>query len=113
MRSALPVAALLLCLGLARRARADPPIVPPRLPSSAEVAYPEGAQGDARVILILTIEKDGAVRSVEVESGDEPFASRAKQAAASFHFIPGTREGKPITAKIRFELAFHAPKAEP
>src|SRR5262245_53035085 len=93
MKSALRTAVLLLCLGLARGARADPPIVPPRLESSSNVAYPEGAQGDARVILVLTIDKDGVVRSVELESGDEPFASPAKRAAASFRFTPATREG--------------------
>ena len=63
------------------------------------VAYPEGAEGDASVTLVLTIGKDGQVQLAEVETGAEPFASAAKEAAASWRFEPATREGRPVAAK--------------
>ena len=87
-----------------------PEIVPPRVEAAPEVAYPEGAEGDAEVVLILVIERDGRVRSVDVERGAEPFASAAKQAAASFRFAPATRGGEPVAARTRFAVTFRAPQ---
>ena len=89
---------------------AAPEIVPPRLESAPDVPYPEKGVGDAEVVLRLVIERDGRVRSVEVESGAEPFASAAKQGAASFRFAPGTRNGEPVVARIRFALTFREPE---
>src|SRR5262249_47113573 len=90
----------------AQSTRDGPAVVPPRLKDPAQVPYPEGAHGDASVVLILTVDKDGTVRSVEIASGDEPFASAAKQAAARLRFSPATREGKPVAARIRFPATF-------
>ncbi|WP_231511681.1 TonB-dependent receptor plug domain-containing protein [Chondromyces apiculatus] len=90
-------------------AGAAEPVTPPKLDPMPEVAYPEGAQGDAEVFLVLVVDRDGSVRSVDVERGEEPFASTAKRAASAFKFIPGTRKGEPVLARIRFSIGFKAP----
>lgn len=91
----------------------QPELVLPRIDPLPEVPYPEGAQGDAEVVLVLVIGRDGLVRSVEVERGAEPFASAAKEAAAAWRFSPATRGGEPIGAKIKFALTFREPQPPP
>lgn len=81
-------------------------LVPPRIESPTEVPYPEGGSGDAAVVLVLVIEADGTVRSAEVESGEEPFASAARTAALGWRFAPATRDGAPMVAKIRYQVGF-------
>ncbi|MEP7120862.1 MAG: TonB family protein [Byssovorax sp.] len=110
--------ALLGSASLTGRAAAAPPaavsaVIAPRLDPPPQVAYPARASGDAEVTLILTIEKDGRVRlaEIEIESGAEPFASAAKQAAAAWRFEPATRDGIAVPAKIRFVATFHGEKA--
>jgi len=75
--------------------------------------YPEGASGDATIVLTLTIGADGTVRAAVPVQEDEPFSSAAVQAARTWTFEPATRNGTPIAAKIRFEVVFHAPEPEP
>lgn len=58
-------------------------LVPPHLVTAPDVPYPEGATGDAVVVLELFIDDKGDVAEVKVEEGDEPFASRAKEGARS------------------------------
>src|SRR5262249_2329303 len=75
--------ALVLVLGwaggaFAQPAAARPVVVLPRAEQVTEVPYPEGGQGDATVVLVLVIEKDGTVRSAQAESGREPFATAAR-----------------------------------
>ena len=60
-----------------------PALVAPRLLGEPEVLYPEGAKGDALVALLLTVAPDGTVAVVDVEFGEEPFASAARRAATS------------------------------
>jgi hypothetical protein len=98
---------------MAQQAAPPPEIVLPRIDQAPEVVYPDGAEGDAEVVLILVIARDGRVQTVEVERGEEPFASVAKQAAAMWRFTPATRRGEPIAAKIRFALTFRAPQVAP
>lgn len=110
----LGAAALLLAWAASPPAEAQPAAdptesVPPRLDPAPRVDYPAGGEGDAEVVLVLVIGPDGAVRSVDVERGEEPFASAAKQAAAGWRFVPGRRNGKPVAARIRFALTFRAP----
>lgn len=81
-------------------------LVPPAAVHVTDVPYPARARGDAEVILLLVIAVDGSVQSVEVASGDEPFASAARRAATSWRFTPATRDGKPVAAKIRYRAAF-------
>jgi hypothetical protein len=87
---------------------APPPaaeIVPPKA-LGATVAYPEGGQGDARVVLELTIGVDGRVVASKVIEGPEPFAAAALSATSGWTFEPALRAGKPVAAKIRFEATF-------
>jgi TonB family protein len=81
-------------------------IEPPRAELVTEVAYPEGGEGDTKVILLLVISKDGTVESAAVAQGDEPFASAAREAATGWTFVPATRNGEPVAVKIRFEVVF-------
>jgi TonB-dependent Receptor Plug Domain len=92
--------------GLAPGAQA---IVPPKLRSSPDVGYPDGAGGEASVILIITVNADGSVRAARVEIGDEPFASLASRAALGWRFDPATRDGAPIAAVVRAQLVFRPP----
>jgi TonB-dependent receptor-like protein/TonB-like protein len=115
---ALGALSLLGAASITGRAAAAPPatvsaVVPPRIDPPPQVAYPEGATGDAEVLLILTIDKEGKVRSAEVETGQEPFATAAKQAAAGWLFQPATRDGAPVAAKIRFAATFQGEKTTP
>lgn len=84
----------------------------PRPLSPLTAKYPEGAQGDASVVLKLVIEKDGSVSKAEVVNGNEPFSSAALAAAQTFKFAPATRDGAPIRAAIRAEISFSAKAAE-
>jgi TonB-dependent Receptor Plug Domain/Gram-negative bacterial TonB protein C-terminal len=84
-------------------------LTPPSLISEADVPYPEGARGDALVVLMLTIGRDGAVEAVRATEGDEPFATVATAAAAKWKFEPARRQGQPVAARIRFEVQFREP----
>src|SRR5689334_11919937 len=82
-RSALALALLFGGPGVAGAQPAgNPVLVPPRPPAATDVPYPEGGHGNATVVLVLVIEKDGSVRSAGVEGGEEPFASAATGAAS-------------------------------
>ncbi len=110
-----PLAALLaVTLGAppvhaAPEAPAEVATTPPSLESTPEVAYPEGAEGEANVVLVIVVDKEGGVRSVDVDAGSEPFAAAARAAAAGWRFTPATRAGVAVTARIRFAVAFHPP----
>jgi TonB family protein len=90
-----------------------PVLVAPRLVDAPEVIYPEGAAGDAVVVLELVIDETGAVSSAAVLEGEEPFAARAVEGARRFRFQPATRDGSPIRAKIRYRVGFRAPSVAP
>lgn len=87
--------------------RPDPGSITPPRAHSTELEYPEGARGDAAVLLELLIDETGAVRSCRVESGEAPFGDAAcEQALRRFTFEPALRDGKPVAARIRFEARF-------
>lgn len=88
---------------------APPPVVRPPSPLATSVDYPEAAQGDAEVGLVLTVAADGSVTAAELLSGAEPFATQALSAAKSWKFQPAEREGKPVAAKVRFLVKFTPP----
>ncbi|MEO8178225.1 MAG: TonB-dependent receptor [Deltaproteobacteria bacterium] len=90
-----------------------PNIVPPRLGATPEIPYPATGTGDAIVLLTLTVNADGSVRSASAAQGEEPFASAAVQAATGLRFEPATRDGRPVAATIRFEITFRAPLPQP
>ncbi|WP_394828138.1 TonB-dependent receptor plug domain-containing protein [Pendulispora albinea] len=85
----------------------------PVLVSESEVPYPEGARGEAVVVVVITVNLDGTVRSAVVETGAEPFASAAVAAASLFLFQPATRDGIAVASKIRMEIAFREPPPPP
>jgi TonB family protein len=91
----------------------DATIIPPQISSNANVRYPSDASGDAVVILIITVNRDGTVRASRAIEGRDPFASAAVEACSSWRFTPATRNGIPIAATIRFEVKFVAPPPEP
>ena len=84
-------------------------LVPPSLQSDAAIPYPEGAKGDAEVVLTLIILPDGTVRSAEPIATNEPFSSLAARAALGWKFQPATRDGVAMVARIRFAVAFREP----
>ena len=85
---------------------ADETIVPPRLLAPVQAGYPDGAEGDAFVVVAVTVAADGSVQSAHAIEGAEPFASRAIEAMGPARFVPATRGGKPIAATVRFRIDF-------
>jgi hypothetical protein len=85
----------------------------PRLLSEPEIPYPEGATGDATVTLTLVVDAEGAVRSATADEPNEPFSTQAETYALQLRFAPATRNGEPISAKIRYAMTFHAPAPPP
>src|SRR5215831_4538240 len=63
---------------------APPAIVPPEPLTKLVADYPEGARGDASVIVVVVVNADGSVRSAHTASGAEPFASAAVRASAGW-----------------------------
>lgn len=89
-------------------------LVPPRLLQDAEVIYPNGAAGEAEVLLELLVSKTGDVAEARVVGGDEPFASAALENVRAWRFEPARSQGQPRAARIRFVVSFHPPAlAEP
>src|SRR5690349_15315662 len=73
-----------------------PVIVMPR-PLGALVAdYPEGARGDTRIVVRVTVNADGSVRAASIVDGAEPFAGAALAASSRWRFEPATSGGKPV-----------------
>lgn len=91
-------------------ARAE--VVKPTPVEVPPVAYPEGAAGRAEIELLLVVGSNGHILSAEVASGGEPFAGAAREAASEWRFLPATRDGKPVTSKIRFLVVFEARERE-
>ena len=72
--------------------------------------YPEGASGDASVVLEILVDAEGRATDVTVVSGDEPFAQAARSAAWRWRFQPAaTREGKAVASRIRLQVTFTEP----
>src|SRR6185436_9124680 len=86
------------------------PVIVMPIAGSTPLEYPDGAQGEASVALELTLTADGDVTKAVAIEGDEPFASRAVEAARIWKFQPATRDGKPIPAKIRYLVRFVPPR---
>ncbi len=88
-------------------------VLAPRLIDGPSVAYPDGAAGDAVVLLTLTVGVDGSVHAATAAAPNLPFSALAEQAALAFRYEPATRAGKPVASRIRIEIAFHAPVTAP
>ena len=85
--------------------------IAPRPISDLDVAYPDGASGDANVVLTLTVETDGSVSRALASETNEPFSTHAVNAALAWRFEPATRLGVPVRVRIRVNVAFHQPAA--
>lgn len=107
------LAALVVGASATPAAAEDETLVPPRLTSSITPSYPAGAEGDAFVVLAVTVDAEGNVREARVVEGDEPFASAALSAVGTARFVPATRGGRPIAATVRFRIDFTRPAPPP
>jgi Gram-negative bacterial TonB protein C-terminal/TonB dependent receptor len=87
-------------------------ITPPSPIDPPTVGYPSGAQGDATVVLELTIDAQGYVSDSRAIDGADPFAAAAVSAARLWTFVPALRAGKAVPARIHLQVDFHAPVAE-
>src|SRR5579872_1522610 len=109
--------AALIVVGLltARRqdAWADPELVPPRPRERTEATYPPDGKGDARVVLVLLVDASGAVADVAVQGEPSPFTEAAVAAVKTWSFVPATRNGAPVSARISAVVTFRAPAPEP
>ena len=68
---------------------------------STPLVYPEGASGEATVVLELTLDREGTVLDARALAGDAPFRDAALAAAQSWRFTPALRGGRPVPAKVR------------
>ena len=105
------VCAVLLMPALGRAQK--PEVVAPAQLAAEPVPYPEGARGDAEVVLELVIAQDGSVADVTLREGSEPFALAARIAVTHWQFKPATRDGMPIRARITAKISFRDPVVEP
>ncbi|HEU4578663.1 MAG TPA: TonB family protein [Polyangiaceae bacterium] len=75
--------------------------------------YPEGASGDAQVILELVVGAGGEVRDARIVEGAEPFSAAALTVARQWRFEPARRGTAAVAARIRFQLRFREPERVP
>lgn len=106
------VAACLTLAGIAS-AQGTGALSPPLALGGTDVPYPEGAQGDAVVLLELIVAADGTVTQVEVIDGTEPFAASARARALAWRFEPARRGDQVVAARIRARVEFREPSAGP
>jgi TonB family protein len=89
---------------------------PPRALTPLTASYPEGASGDAVVVVELTVDRRGGVSDARAIEGAEPFASAAVAVAYSWRFEPAVRGDAPVAARIRVAVEFvqeRLPEPEP
>ena len=107
-----------LALSMARPAGADPPrssgpdpatLTPPRASVAGNVSYPRGATGTAVVLVALVVDTDGSVADTRLLEGEEPFSEATMEAAWHWRFVPATRDGRAVAARIRMRVEFKPP----
>ncbi|PTL84462.1 TonB-dependent siderophore myxochelin receptor MxcH [Vitiosangium sp. GDMCC 1.1324] len=118
MFSLLSCLSLLLAAAPAAPADAAPgPVVEaPRRTDTVEVPYPESelaARREADVVLMLTLDENGAVTESEVvRSAGAAFDEAARAASLTFRFEPARMEGRPVACRIELVHSFRlAPEA--
>src|SRR5689334_9273889 len=87
----------------------DPSLEPPHAIEISQVPYPAEGKGSASVVLELRVDKTGAVREVRVIEGEDPFAAAAVDAAPSWKFSPGRKDGQAVEARVRLRIDFTPP----
>src|SRR5688572_8007674 len=88
-------------------------VVAPRLEVGGTAPYPEGATGDASVVLKVLVSETGNVREITVTEGAAPFSEAATKAASDFRFRPATVDGEPRAAYVMLRIEFTGPVLEP
>jgi TonB family protein len=86
-----------------------PPLTPPKAIPSGDVPYPEGAKGDAVVMVELVVDPTGAVKDARVVEGKEPFSTHALSASRRWRFVPAHRGEMNVAARVRMRIEFHEP----
>ena len=89
------------------------PATLPRSLQPLDVPYPEGATGEATVVLTIVVNADGTVRVATAEGEPSAFSAAAEAAAKTWRFEPATREGKKVAARIRAKVVFRQRTALP
>ncbi len=84
-------------------------VLPPRRLDTTEVPYPASGKGDASVVLVLVVERNGEVTDALVREGSPPFTDAAVAGVRTWKFAPATRDGTPVAARITATVSFHAP----
>jgi TonB family protein len=86
--------------------------VPPRVLEGKRPDYPEpeGANREKGFVsIICTIDAKGQLIDFDLESATSPsFAIAALNAISQWKFAPATKNGHPVTAKIRVPMHFNA-----
>lgn len=124
LRVAVSGGLLIACSLLGRSAAAEPElgtdaaeqapsaeaVQPPELRRFVDAAYPATAKAhrlEADVVLALTVGTDGKVTDVEViEAAGHGFDEAAAMAAREFVFVPASRAGVPVAARILYRYSF-------
>ncbi len=101
----------------ASTARAQPAPTPPTVATYVQAEYPQAAHDagrEATVDLEIVIGVDGLVRDARVVTpvGDG-FDAAALAAVQKFVFVPATKDGQPIAAKIQYRYTFKIAAPEP
>ncbi|MCB9656137.1 MAG: TonB-dependent receptor [Sandaracinaceae bacterium] len=97
----------------------DDTVTPPRLPVAQHGHPPYPAEGDgrpARVLLQITIDRDGSVVESNVLESDREgeqaalFHDAAERFVRGLTFEPATRSGSAVASRVRFEVLFQSPE---
>ncbi|WP_394835881.1 TonB family protein [Pendulispora rubella] len=111
------VALLVTTKGFAQT-EGTPNVVPPTVMTPAAVTYPQTAIAECyfaetEVVLLVDVDKTGAVSKATPESpAGHGFDDVAVAAAMTLRFEPATRDGTPIAARIKYRFLFHPPPAK-
>ena len=84
-------------------------LVAPKLVHEEPAKYPQGASGEATVIVEILVDLDGTVAETRVAEGDEPFASEAVEAANTCRFYRPRRGDRAGRARIKSANTFTPP----
>ncbi len=114
MRRAAIILSIVLTGGVVR-AQTDAEITHPVAVHQIEATYPESMTPQhADVILIVTLDAQGNVTDVKVEtSGGPEFDAAAQEAVRKWTFSPATKNGKPFAARLKIPFHFEPPKPPP
>ncbi|MFO0675407.1 MAG: TonB family protein [Polyangiaceae bacterium] len=91
-------------------------VTPPEVQTHVDADYPShwiGTGKHADILLALVVDSSGHVASVEVNrsSGDAQADEAAVRAVQRWTFVPATRRGRPVAAKIRVPFHLAPPEA--